>query len=104
METRLLLALALVTASLASLVSAASLEFEITIPDAVQVTEKQDAYMCTTLALPDKPYKLVGVEPLGKKEIVHHILLFGEFSRCTSIKSAIKMFYTLALYMQFCTC
>jgi hypothetical protein len=28
--------------------------------------------------LPDDPLKLVGVEPLSKQEVVHHMLLFGE--------------------------
>lgn len=41
-----------------------------------QVT-KEDAYLCTAIALPDEPLKLVGVEPLAKQEIAHHLLLFG---------------------------
>lgn len=51
--------------------------FEITIPDGYKV-KGLDAYVCTTLELPNKPAKLVGVEPLAKQEVVHHILLFGE--------------------------
>jgi hypothetical protein len=57
--------------------AATTTEFEITVPEETKVTG-QDSYICTTLALPNKPYKLVGVEPLGRKEVVHHILLFGE--------------------------
>lgn len=41
--------------------------------------EEQDAYMCTAVPLPkDRPLKLVGVDPLSRKEVVHHMLLFGE--------------------------
>ncbi|KAF8067346.1 pam-b [Scenedesmus sp. PABB004] len=54
----------------------ASLEFEITVPPDV-VVKGQDSYICTTLQLPDKPYKVVGVEPLAEQAVVHHILLFG---------------------------
>jgi hypothetical protein len=78
-RSQLLLAVLLLVTlcTLPSQVPAATTEFEITVPEETKVTG-QDAYVCTTLALPDKPYKLVGVEPLGRKEVVHHILLFGE--------------------------
>lgn len=39
---------------------------------------KEDAYLCTAITLPDEPLKLVGVEPLAKQEIAHHLLLFGK--------------------------
>ncbi len=42
-------------------------------------TEHEEAYLCTSVLLPDDPLKLVGVEPLSKQEVVHHMLLFGEF-------------------------
>ncbi|KAF6260690.1 PHM/PNGase F domain-containing protein [Scenedesmus sp. NREL 46B-D3] len=77
-RSQLLLALLLLVTfcTLPSQVPAATSEFEITVPEETEV-RGEDAYICTTLALPDKPYKLVGVEPLGRKEVVHHILLFG---------------------------
>ncbi|WIA13049.1 hypothetical protein OEZ86_006342 [Tetradesmus obliquus] len=78
-RSQLLAVLLLVTLSLCTLprqVPATTTEFEITVPEATKV-KGEDSYICTTLALPDKPYKLVGVEPLGRKEVVHHILLFG---------------------------
>lgn len=37
-----------------------------------------DAYLCTAVPLPDEPLKVVGIEPLAKQEIAHHMLLFGE--------------------------
>ena len=37
----------------------------------------EDAYLCTAVPLPDQALKLVGVEPLAKQEIAHHMLLFG---------------------------
>ena len=37
-----------------------------------------EAYMCTTLILPDKPLTLLGVTPLYKAELVHHMLMLGE--------------------------
>lgn len=40
-------------------------------------TEHEEAYLCTSVPLPDRPLKLVGVEPLSKQEVVHHMLLFG---------------------------
>ena len=42
--------------------------------------EGNDAYVCTTLQLPSKAYKLVGVVPKARQEVVHHILLFGELA------------------------
>lgn len=96
-RSQLLAVLLLVTLSLCTLprqVPATTTEFEITVPEATKV-KGEDSYICTTLALPDKPYKLVGVEPLGRKEVVHHILLFGEpcpqqqLSKC--LNCAVKM-------------
>lgn len=52
--------------------------FNITMPRDAVTTDEKDAYICTTLALPAKAQKLVGVEPLARQEVVHHILLFGE--------------------------
>lgn len=43
-------------------------------------TEHEEAYLCTSVLLPDDPLKLIGVEPLSKQEVVHHMLLFGEFT------------------------
>ncbi len=51
-------------------------EFPITVPDAYKV-EGTDAYICVVKALPDAPYKLVGVKPLADESVVHHILLYG---------------------------
>jgi peptidylamidoglycolate lyase len=50
---------------------------DITVPESVKV-QGEDSYICITKQLPDKPLKLVGVEPLARQEVVHHILLFGE--------------------------
>ena len=41
-------------------------------------TDHAEMYLCTSVLLPDEPLKLVGVEPLSKEEVVHHMLLFGE--------------------------
>ena len=41
-------------------------------------TDEEDAYLCTTIKLPDRPLKLVGIEPTSDQRIVHHMLLFGE--------------------------
>ncbi len=38
----------------------------------------EDAYLCTSVPLPDKPMKLTGVTPLSKQEVVHHMLMFGK--------------------------
>ena len=40
-------------------------------------TDHEEAYLCTSVTLPDQPLQLVGVEPLSKQEVVHHMLLFG---------------------------
>lgn len=40
-------------------------------------TEHEEAYLCTSVPLPDRPLKLVGIEPLSSQEVVHHMLLFG---------------------------
>lgn len=76
---KLLVSIALLTCllSLAAVsVAGEGMTFEITVPEEVK-PKGQDAYICTTLQLPNKPYKLVGVEPLGEQKVVHHILLFG---------------------------
>ena len=63
-------------------------------------TEHEEAYLCTSVPLPDRPLKLVGVEPLSKQEVVHHMLLFGAWhfrantrlssSKCVHCTSAFK--------------
>lgn len=40
-------------------------------------TEQEDEYLCTSVNLPDKPMKLLSVEPLSEQSVVHHMLLFG---------------------------
>lgn len=47
-------------------------------------TEHEEAYLCTSVLLPDDPLKLIGVEPLSKQEVVHHMLLFGVFPQVVS--------------------
>lgn len=54
-----------------------SIDVELRMPAGVPVSG-EDAYVCTTVQLPDRPYKLTGVEPLARQETVHHMLLFGE--------------------------
>ena len=46
------------------------------IPTSYKVTTI-DEYVCTTVRLPAKPHKLIGVIPMASQEVVHHILLFG---------------------------
>jgi hypothetical protein len=41
-------------------------------------TDQPDAYLCTSLQLPNRPLKLTGVEAVAEQEVVHHILLFGK--------------------------
>lgn len=78
MAMRLAVLAACMLLVLANSAHGAGMTFEITVPGDVKPKE-QDAYICTTLPLPDKPHKLVGVEPLGEQKVVHHILLFGEY-------------------------
>jgi hypothetical protein len=56
------------------------LVFNITVPDFD--VQGEDSYVCTTVKLPDRSMKLVGVEALARQEVVHHILLFGACSLC----------------------
>ncbi len=44
-------------------------------------TQHEEAYLCMSVPLPDRPLKLVGVEPLSRQEVVHHMLLFGARAR-----------------------
>ena len=37
-----------------------------------------EVYLCTKVPLPDQSLRLVGVEPLSKQEVVHHMLLYGK--------------------------
>lgn len=60
---------------LATQTAAHEVEVNVTIPDFP--VRKADSYLCTYVKLPERPYKLVGIEPLAKQEVVHHILLFG---------------------------
>ena len=86
----LLAALALLLALVASGTTAEPAQAEGTLPkqDAQGVfeqqvvfpeypTDEQDAYLCSAVALPDKPLKLVGIESTSDQRIVHHMLLFG---------------------------
>jgi hypothetical protein len=57
-------------------VCAEPLKLDIVVPP-FEVKGK-DAYICTTVPLPARPYKLVGIEPIAEQSVVHHILLFGE--------------------------
>lgn len=57
--------------------AAAPSTIDITVPESTKI-EGEDAYICITKPLPDKPLKLVGVEPMAEQKVVHHILLFGE--------------------------
>ena len=56
-------------------------------------TDHAEMYLCTSVLLPDEPLKLIGVEPLSKQEVVHHMLLFGKFQTlCKShCKSAVGL-------------
>ena len=51
-------------------------------------TREPDEYLCTSLELPGRALKLTGVEALAKKEIVHHILLYGKWRwrRCGLVR------------------
>lgn len=57
--------------------AAAPSTIDITVPESAKV-EGEDSYICITKPLPDKPLKLVGVEPMAEQKVVHHILLFGK--------------------------
>ena len=52
-----------------------TLELPVVFPE-YEVTEN-DAYLCTSVPLPDRPLKLVGVESTSDQRIVHHMLLYG---------------------------
>lgn len=41
-------------------------------------TNEEDAYLCTSVPLPDRPLKLVGISSNSDQRIVHHMLLFGK--------------------------
>jgi hypothetical protein len=58
--------------------------------------DHEDAYLCTAVPLPDEPLKLVGIEPLAKQEIVHHMLLFGEAQPNAACRSASATAYAEA--------
>jgi peptidylamidoglycolate lyase len=92
MGARLGLAVLLLLYGFVSVAIAASAPviFNITIPKSASGFEEEDAYICTTLPLPAQPMKLVGVEPIAKQEIVHHILLFGEVVHPLSHKNTFK--------------
>ena len=40
----------------------------------------EDQYVCFRVDLPPQSLKIVGVDPLSKQDVVHHMLLFGGFS------------------------
>lgn len=56
--------------------SSDTLDLRVMLPP--HATDEEDAYLCTAVKLPDRPLKLVGVEPTSDQRIVHHMLLFGE--------------------------
>ena len=60
-------------------------------------TDHAEMYLCTSVLLPDEPLKLVGVEPLSKEEVVHHMLLFGEGQDPTYAPYIVSAFHKPAL-------
>eukprot|EP00887_Chlorella_sp_A99_P001399 scaffold8.g1399.t1 len=58
--------------------AAAAGEFELEARLPPFASNERDAYLCTSVQLPDRrSLKLVGVDPLSRQEVVHHMLLFG---------------------------
>ena len=41
-----------------------------------------EAYLCVQVPLPQRPQRLVAVEPLSEEQLVHHMLLYGETRFC----------------------
>lgn len=56
-------------------------------------TDHAEMYLCTSVLLPDEPLKLVGVEPLSKEEVVHHMLLFGESSCYKATNMPLEVYF-----------
>lgn len=54
---------------------AGDLELPVVLPE--HPTDEKDAYLCTSVQLPDRPLKLVGIASTSDQRIVHHMLLFG---------------------------
>lgn len=75
-----LAALCALLVALAALARAEKLAFDILVPPFP--VKGNDAYICTTVPFPERPYKLTGVEPIAEQNVVHHILLFGEVGEC----------------------
>ena len=61
--------------STAALDAVPSFKLEALMPE--HAANHAEAYLCTSVQLPDKALKLIGVEPLSKQEVVHHMLLYG---------------------------
>jgi hypothetical protein len=59
---------------------AGDLELPVVLPE--HPTDEKDAYLCTSVQLPDRPLKLVGIASTSDQRIVHHMLLFGEHGSC----------------------
>jgi hypothetical protein len=36
-----------------------------------------EVYMCSMVAMPDRPMRLVGVLPMASQKVAHHVQLFG---------------------------
>lgn len=68
--------------------SAHFLGYNITIPDGYKV-ETDDSYVCTVLKLPEKGYKLIGVQPMADQAVVHHILLFGKYHQLVGLDTVL---------------
>lgn len=72
------LAAALVWALGASAVASSSnahLQLDIAMPE--HAVDGDDAYLCTTAALPADARSVVSIAPNADQEVVHHMLLFG---------------------------
>ncbi len=71
--------------------SAHFLAYNITIPGEYKV-EADDSYVCTVLKLPEKGYKLIGVQPMAYQAVVHHILLFGKYHQAADLHTVLYSF------------
>ena len=41
-----------------------------------------EAYLCVQVQLPERPLRLVAIDPLSEEQLVHHMLLYGEDGCC----------------------
>ena len=62
-----------------------------------------EAYLCVQVQLPERPLRLVAIDPLSEEQLVHHMLLYGEDGCCLPAEGLSNPLHSSAPGLQYAT-